>query len=112
MGETTHHPRRPQGRKLLPTRLNPLASALGRQAAPRVRATLACGHRVVLPFLVGSNRWITLFTIVIIYVVLASGLNIVVGFTGLLDLGYVAFYAIGAYYGDRVRPGAAGGVRR
>jgi branched-chain amino acid transport system permease protein len=30
--------------------------------------------------------------------VLASGLNIVVGFTGLLDLGYVAFYAIGAYY--------------
>jgi len=40
----------------------------------------------------------TLFTIVLIYVVLASGLNIVVGFTGLLDLGYVAFYAIGGYY--------------
>ena len=37
-------------------------------------------------------------TVVVIYVVLASGLNIVVGFTGLLDLGYVAFYAIGAYY--------------
>ena len=53
---------------------------------------------IVLPFLVGSNRWITLMTVVVIYVVLASGLNIVVGFTGLLDLGYVAFYAIGAYY--------------
>ena len=37
-------------------------------------------------------------TVVVVYVVLASGLNIVVGFTGLLDLGYVAFYAIGAYY--------------
>ena len=51
-----------------------------------------------MPFLLGSNRWITLLTVVVIYVVLASGLNIVVGFTGLLDLGYVAFYAIGAYY--------------
>ena len=53
---------------------------------------------VILPFLVASDRWITLMTVVVIYVVLASGLNIVVGFTGLLDLGYVAFYAIGAYY--------------
>ena len=53
---------------------------------------------VILPFLVGSNRWVTLMTVVVIYIVLASGLNIVVGFTGLLDLGYVAFYAIGAYY--------------
>ncbi len=32
-----------------------------------------------------------------IYVLLALGLNVVVGFAGLLDLGYVAFYAIGAY---------------
>src|SRR4249920_2221177 len=32
-----------------------------------------------------------------IYVLLALGLNIVVGYAGLLDLGYVAFYAIGAY---------------
>src|SRR5665811_527083 len=53
---------------------------------------------VAMPFLLQSNRWLTLFTMVLMYVVLASGLNIVVGFTGLLDLGYVAFYAIGAYY--------------
>jgi ABC-type branched-subunit amino acid transport system permease subunit len=33
----------------------------------------------------------------ILYVFLALGLNIVVGFAGLLDLGYVAFYAVGAY---------------
>ncbi len=32
-----------------------------------------------------------------IYVLLAIGLNVVVGFAGLLDLGYIAFYAIGAY---------------
>src|SRR5260370_7269318 len=32
-----------------------------------------------------------------IYIVLARGLNIVVGFAGLLDLGYIAFYAVGAY---------------
>ena len=53
---------------------------------------------VALPFVIRSDRWLTLLTIVLIYVVLASGLNIVVGFTGLLDLGYVAFYAIGGYY--------------
>ena len=33
----------------------------------------------------------------LLYVLLALGLNIVVGYAGLLDLGYVAFYAIGAY---------------
>ena len=32
-----------------------------------------------------------------IYIILAQGLNIVMGFTGLLNLGFVAFYAIGAY---------------
>ena len=35
--------------------------------------------------------------VIAVYVMLALGLNIVVGFAGLLDLGYVAFYAIGAY---------------
>ena len=36
-------------------------------------------------------------TLALIYVMLGLGLNIVVGFAGLLDLGYVAFYAVGAY---------------
>ncbi|MEV5446777.1 hypothetical protein AB0N23_30165, partial [Streptomyces sp. NPDC052644] len=44
----------------------------------------------------GSNFTQVLFT-VSIYVLLAVGLNIVVGFAGLLDLGYIAFYAVGAY---------------
>ncbi len=46
----------------------------------------------------GSIKWIDNFGIqVMIYVMLAWGLNIVIGLAGLLDLGYVAFYAVGAY---------------
>jgi len=46
----------------------------------------------------GSLKWVDNFGIqVLIYVMLAWGLNVVVGLAGLLDLGYVAFYAVGAY---------------
>ncbi|WP_095201094.1 high-affinity branched-chain amino acid ABC transporter permease LivM [Mesorhizobium carmichaelinearum] len=46
----------------------------------------------------GSLKWVDNFGIqILIYVMLAWGLNIVVGLAGLLDLGYVAFYALGAY---------------
>jgi branched-chain amino acid transport system permease protein len=46
----------------------------------------------------GSIKWIDNFGIqILIYVMLGWGLNIVVGLAGLLDLGYVAFYAVGAY---------------
>ncbi len=45
----------------------------------------------------GMNVWIDGFTIAGIYVLLALGLNIVVGLSGLLDLGYAAFFAIGSY---------------
>ena len=45
-----------------------------------------------------SQKWIDNYAIqILIYVMLAWGLNIVVGLAGLLDLGYVAFYAVGAY---------------
>src|SRR5262249_14732457 len=45
-----------------------------------------------------AAKWIDNFGIqILIYVILGWGLNIVVGYAGLLDLGYVAFYAIGAY---------------
>jgi ABC-type branched-subunit amino acid transport system permease subunit len=51
------------------------------------------------PFSAFSNQsvWIDGFTIAGIYVLLALGLNIVVGLSGLLDLGYAAFFAIGSY---------------
>lgn len=48
-----------------------------------------------LPFV--DRRVLDLATLVLIYVMLGWGLNIVVGLAGLLDLGYVAFYAVGAY---------------
>jgi branched-chain amino acid transport system permease protein len=52
----------------------------------------------LLPFFFGeSSNFISDATIALAYVVMALGLNIVVGFAGLLDLGYVAFFAIGAY---------------
>jgi branched-chain amino acid transport system permease protein len=84
-----------------PKRLNPLAAALTGQGSlrdQRILLGVLLALVVVFPFLVEGDRWLTLFTFVLIYVVLASGLNIVVGFTGLLDLGYVAFYAIGGYF--------------
>ena len=53
---------------------------------------------IVFPFLpVSSNYVMQVFTLTLIYVLLGIGLNIVVGLAGLLDLGYVAFYAVGAY---------------
>ena len=54
---------------------------------------------LVLPLLLQSqgNAWVRIADTALLYVLLALGLNIVVGFAGLLDLGFVAFYAIGAY---------------
>lgn len=58
----------------------------------------AFAFAVVLPFLPFSNRYVVdIATTFLIYVMLGWGLNIVVGLAGLLDLGYVAFYAVGAY---------------
>ncbi|MBU8542301.1 MULTISPECIES: high-affinity branched-chain amino acid ABC transporter permease LivM [Roseomonadaceae] len=53
---------------------------------------------LVLPFIPGIGRYeLDLGILVLTYVMLGWGLNIVVGLAGLLDLGYVAFYAVGAY---------------
>jgi branched-chain amino acid transport system permease protein len=53
----------------------------------------------VLPFALAQvgTSWVRIMDYAILYVLLALGLNIVVGFAGLLDLGYIAFYAVGAY---------------
>lgn len=54
----------------------------------------------LLPFAVGmgiGNSWVRVLDFALLYIMLALGLNIVVGFAGLLDLGYIAFYAVGAY---------------
>ena len=54
---------------------------------------------LAFPFIASSygNSWVRIVDIALLYIMLALGLNIVVGFAGLLDLGYIAFYALGAY---------------
>ncbi len=44
-----------------------------------------------------GNAWVRIADMALLYILLAVGLNIVVGYAGLLDLGYVAFFAVGAY---------------
>ena len=79
-----------------------------RVVPPSVQSTLAVARRAIAPvllvftFLVPvlfyDERYILdLAILVLTYVMLGWGLNVVVGLAGLLDLGYVAFYAVGAY---------------
>jgi branched-chain amino acid transport system permease protein len=82
------------------SRLKRPSRASAPTSGPAARIALAAGILVValLPFFYDSGSpFIEDSTVALIYVVMALGLNIVVGFAGLLDLGYVAFYAIGAY---------------
>ena len=54
---------------------------------------------LILPLIAQQfgSAWVRIMDIALLYALLALGLNIVVGYAGLLDLGYVAFYAVGAY---------------
>jgi branched-chain amino acid transport system permease protein len=54
---------------------------------------------LIFPFIAQGygNSWVRIMDLALLYVMLALGLNIVVGLAGLLDLGYIAFYAVGAY---------------
>jgi branched-chain amino acid transport system permease protein len=60
---------------------------------------LIAGSLLALPFVLASvgTAWVRITNLAILYILLSLGLNIVVGFAGLLDLGYIAFYAVGAY---------------
>ena len=82
------------------TKTSPTREWLNRRVIP-----FAIGFVILYPVIVvltagfsGGVKWIDNFGIqILIYVMLGWGLNIVVGLAGLLDLGYVAFYAVGAY---------------
>jgi len=54
---------------------------------------------ISLPFALAAagTAWVRIANLAILFIFLSLGLNIVVGFAGLLDLGYIAFYAVGAY---------------
>ncbi|NML43745.1 ABC transporter ATP-binding protein [Ramlibacter sp. G-1-2-2] len=72
-----------------------------------VLTVLAALALAILPLLLqaAGNFWVRIADTALLYVLLALGLNIVVGYAGLLDLGYVAFFAIGAYlYGLLASP--------
>ncbi len=60
---------------------------------------LAAVGLLIVPFVLQSfgNAWVRIADMALLFVLLSLGLNIVVGYAGLLDLGYVAFFAIGAY---------------
>jgi branched-chain amino acid transport system permease protein len=61
---------------------------------------LVAAFVILAPMVIGAaggNYWVRVLDFAMLYVMLALGLNVVVGFAGLLDLGYIAFYAIGAY---------------
>ena len=77
-----------------------------RPTGPRLAETLRRAGKLLAPALlvfaialpfVGERYLIDLGILVMTYIMLGWGLNIVVGLAGLLDLGYVAFYAVGAY---------------
>jgi branched-chain amino acid transport system permease protein len=79
--------------RYVPPALKALVSGLPPFAAPAL-----LGFALAVPLLFYSNRYLLdLGILVLTYVMLGWGLNIVVGLAGLLDLGYVAFYAVGAY---------------
>jgi branched-chain amino acid transport system permease protein len=83
-----------------PTAKAPAAGTSGRVPPWAEKAAIPIFFIVVagLPFFFGSGSpFIEDATLALAYTVMALGLNIIVGFAGLLDLGYVAFFAIGAY---------------
>jgi branched-chain amino acid transport system permease protein len=81
------------------------AHPAGRGRFTRLLVPFTLGFAVLYPVIAlslagtqGAVKWIDNFGVqILIYVMLGWGLNIVVGLAGLLDLGYVAFYAVGAY---------------
>ncbi len=83
--------RPPPGRAIVGPRLAAATARLGAWLAPALIALA-----LIWPALVG-RYYVDLAILVLTYVMLGWGLNIVVGLAGLLDLGYVAFYAVGAY---------------
>ena len=70
---------------------------------PRLKWALCCVAAValiVLPFAVDAllgRAWVRIIDVALLFILLGLGLNIVVGYAGLLDLGYIAFFAVGAY---------------
>jgi len=77
-----------------------MSAAFDRKPLVWAGVTLVAFALAVLPIALAAafgQTWVRVVNLALLYVMLALGLNIVVGFAGLLDLGYIAFYAVGAY---------------
>ena len=77
-----------------------VASALrraGEVVTPPIQLAIFAGLAATVPFWLGTGDLFTYGIFVLLYVLLGLGLNTIVGFAGLLDLGYVAFFGFGAY---------------
>src|SRR5712691_61652 len=77
-----------------------MSAAFDRKPLVWAGVTLVAFALTVLPIALAAafgQTWVRVVNLALLYVMLALGLNIVVGFAGLLDLGYIAFYAVGAY---------------
>ncbi|RRW43039.1 high-affinity branched-chain amino acid ABC transporter permease LivM [Pseudomonas luteola] len=89
----------PMPRRARGTHTSPLTKLGAQLTEPSVQRWVILGLvlvALVWPFF-GSRGAVDIATLILIYVMLGLGLNIVVGLAGLLDLGYVGFYAVGAY---------------
>ncbi|HVO90303.1 MAG TPA: ABC transporter ATP-binding protein, partial [Casimicrobiaceae bacterium] len=69
------------------------------KASRKIGLALIAIALLLLPIVLTQigTAWVRITNLAILYTLLSLGLNIVVGFAGLLDLGYIAFYAVGAY---------------
>ena len=76
-----------------------IAALRSHPAAKWIGVALIVASLLALPFALAQagTAWVRITNFAILFVLLSLGLNIVVGFAGLLDLGYIAFYAVGAY---------------
>ena len=72
-------------------------TAVTSRVPPRVRVAIFAALVIAFPLLIHNSYWTRVGVVVAIYVILGNGLNIIAGITGLLDMGFIAFYAIGAY---------------
>jgi len=80
-----------------PRKIGPPISRVSRLLESKQLGWVALAGALLAPFVTATPYALNVMTTAAIFVMLASGLNIVVGYCGLLDLGYVAFMAVGAY---------------
>jgi branched-chain amino acid transport system permease protein len=85
-------------RDFMPRLVLPASLRASGKTLTRLAGLALLGFAIAVPFIFSTNRYLLDIGIMVLtYVMLGWGLNIVVGLAGLLDLGYVAFYAVGAY---------------